>query len=382
MSIFTYQKLYHAYLECRKNKRKTVNALKFEINLEEKLKILLDELRARTYAPGRSVCFVVTIPKPREVFAADFRDRIVHHLLVGEIEECFEKKFIYDSFACRKGKGTHRAVSRLCYFIGKKENQKSWYLKMDIKSFFVSIDHKILCDLAEKSIQTTGKNKNEEEELSWLIRSVIFHNPAKNFSIKGRRELFSLIPAHKSLFKQREGKGLPIGNHSSQFFANVYLNELDQFVKRNLKCRHYIRYVDDFILLSSEKRMLVEWKNRIGAFLEKRLSLALSESKTIIQPIKRGIDFLGYFIRPDSVYPRRKVFKRYKDKLFKIATGKYKTNLRYLESMHNSYIGHFEFKGKFPARVRIRSLAFTERAKIPASIFAAPQRQDTASRCF
>ena len=133
-SFFTYENLYRAYLKCRKNKRKTINALKFEIDFEKNLKNLLNELKTGRYVPGRSVCFVVTVPKPREIFAADFRDRIVHHLLVNEIEEYFEKRFSCDSFACRKGKGTHQAVSRLHYFLGKKENKNAWYLKMDIKN--------------------------------------------------------------------------------------------------------------------------------------------------------------------------------------------------------------------------------------------------------
>jgi RNA-directed DNA polymerase len=370
--VFTYKKLYQAYLDCRKNKRNTVNALKFEIDFESKLKFLLEELKNRTYVPGRSICFVVTTPKPREIFAADFQDRIIHHLLVREIEDYFEKKFIHDSYACRKGKGTHRAVSRLREFLRKKENRNAWYLKMDIKSFFMSINRDILYELAAKSVMKS-KIRNEEEsaELLWLMHNVIFHSPALNYTLRGKRELFSLIPDHKSLLKQKENKGLPIGNYSSQFFANVYLNELDQFIKRELKCRHYIRYVDDFILISPDKQKLLEWKNKISVFVSKKLDIAISEKKTAIQPVKKGIDWVGYFLKPDSVYSRRQVFKRYKDKLFRIAIGKRKTSLQYLQSMHNSYSGHFEFKGKFPARTRNRILTFTGRVKLPASISVA-----------
>ena len=370
--VFTYEKLYRAYLVCRENKRKTINALKFEMDFENNLKILLEELKAKAYVPGQSICFVVTVPKPREIFAADFRDRVVHHLMVNEIEEYFEKRFIYDSFACRKSKGTHLAVARLRHFLGKCENKDAWYLKMDVRSFFVSIDHNILYQLAEKS--AAEMKKDNREELLWLIRLIIFHNPAKNYRTKGKKELFSLIPAHKSLINQKEGQGLPIGNHSSQFFANVYLNELDQFVKRELKCRHYVRYVDDFILISSDKQDLVWWKYKISVFLKEKLDLTLSDGKTVIQPVKRGIDFLGYFLKPDSIYPRRRVFGRYKEKLFRIAIGIDNVGLEYIQSMHNSYAGHFQFGGKikkFPARFRRRVLTFTERAKIPASISAA-----------
>lgn len=239
---------------------------------------------------------------------------------------------------------------------------------MDISSFFVSIDRDILYLLVKESL--IGRGEEEKKELDWLLHTIVFHNPAKNFRTKGQLKLFSLIPDHKSLRRQKEKKGLPIGNHSSQFFANVYMNELDQFVKRRLGCRHYIRYVDDFILISDDLQKLNEWKREIEVFIAEKLALKLSHQKTIFQPIARGIDFLGYFTKPDSIFPRRQVFKRHKNKLFRIAIGECQTNLQYLQSMNNSYIGHFNFKGKFPAGVRNRFLTFTERAKIPASISA------------
>ena len=149
-NIFTYKKIYNSYLFCRQNKRKTESALKFEINFEKNLKELLEEIITDNYTPGKSICFVVTVPKPREIFAAEFRDRIVHHLLVNEIIESAEKKFIYDSFACRVDKGTHRAMLRLKDFIRKvtKNNTTEvFYLHLDIKSFFMSIDKEILFDI-------------------------------------------------------------------------------------------------------------------------------------------------------------------------------------------------------------------------------------------
>lgn len=379
MSIFTYENLYRAYLDCRKNKRKTINALKFEMNMEKNLADLMTELKKRTYVPGRSICFVVTEPVPREIFAADFRDRIVHHLLVREVILYAENKFIFDSYACRKGKGTLLAVKRLQKFIGRITNggtEKAYYAQMDIKSFFMQIDQRILYGLFEKLVRGIKKpdiktEENWKEEVLWLGKTIIFHQPGQNYLIKGQISLFDLIPDEKSLLKQPEGKGLPIGNYTSQFFANLYLNKLDHFVKRNLKCEFYARYVDDFILISADKEALIRWQNQIRDFILKKLNLALSDEKTILQPVKRGIDFLGYFVKPDSIYSRRSVFKRYKNKLFKMAVGERFKNLKYIQSMNNSYIGHFEFKGKFPARVRDRFLTFAERAKLPASISAA-----------
>lgn len=345
--IFTYKKIYKAYLFCRQNKRKTESALNFELNLEKNLKELLEEIIKGYYMPRKSICFVVTAPKPREIFAADFRDRIVHHLMVGEVEDFFEKRFIFDSYACRKNKGTHRAVARLYYFLKKRENQKAWFLKLDIKSFFISIEHQILYDIIEKKIKKMKLSPSESEALLKLIKVIIFHNPTNNYIIKGQQKLYDLIPRHKSLLNQKDGKGLPIGNHSSQFFANVYMNELDQYIKRVLKCQQYIRYVDDFILISQDRADLPRWKRQIESFLKKELKLDLSESKTIIQPVKRGIDFLGYFVRTDAIYPRRKLLKKYRDKMYKIAIGLHETEWIYLKSMHASYCGHFNFKGKF-----------------------------------
>ena len=151
-TIFTFEKLYRAYLDCRKTKRKTINALKFEMNLERNLFQLQKELQNKTYRPGRSICFAVTNPCPREIFAAGFKDRVIHHLLVREVEEIGEKSFIFDTFSCRKNKGTHSAVERLKYFIRKTTKnyrREAFYLKLDISGFFMAISHDILYDIFE-----------------------------------------------------------------------------------------------------------------------------------------------------------------------------------------------------------------------------------------
>lgn len=259
--IFNLENIYKAYLDCRKNKRKTINALKFERNLEDNLFLLEKQLLNKTYRPDRSIVFVVTSPKPREVFAASFRDRIIHHLLVREIEKMGEVILIYDTFACRKNKGIHLAIARLKKFILKisqNYNQKTYYAQLDINSFFTSIDHDILYSLFEKLISNKKKSIRWKQDILWLANLIIYHKPTENYVIKGEKSLFSLIPNHKSLFYAENKKGLPIGNHSSQFLANLYLNELDQFIKRELKTRGYIRYVDDFILLSQSKEQLIQ----------------------------------------------------------------------------------------------------------------------------
>lgn len=347
-SIFTYENLYRAYLDCRKNKRKTTNALKFEVDFEENLRVLLQELIGRKYKPGRSICFAVSEPSLREIFAADFRDRIVHHLLVREVIDFFERRFSCDSFACRPEKGTHRAVERLQKFIQSTRKTYSHYGQFDIRSFFMSIDHKTLYDILEKSLlrgkaeKTFKKTEQELEEILWLAKVIIFHRSNENYKTKGDLELLKKIPPHKSLLHQNAPRGLPIGNYSSQFFGNLYLNELDQFIKRDLKCKNYIRYVDDFIILGKNAEELKVLRNIIDNFLGNRLSLKLNIKKCRIQPIARGIDFLGYFLKPDRIYARRKVVKRYRNKLFRIAIGFEKTDLHSLLSMAASYEGHFK----------------------------------------
>ena len=350
-SIFTFEKLYRAYLDCRKTKRKTINALKFEWNLERNLFRLQKELETKTYQIGRSICFVVKDPSPREIFAAEFRDRVVHHLLVNEILGVGEKNFIFDSFACRKNKGTHLAVKRLKIFIRKvAENHKkeAYYLKLDISGFFMSIDHNILYTLIKKLVLKQKRPRQWEEDILWLAKIIIFHKPTCNYVIKGDFSLFKLIPPRRSLFDSPEGKGLPIGNYSSQFFANLYLNELDQFVKREICCKYYVRYVDDFILLNLDKEQIKSWRDKIKVFLERNLELGLSVEKQKIQPLKTGIEFLGYFVKLDYVLVRRRVVARLKSKLRK-SSAESVSQEKMLATI-NSYYGHFRHAFSFNLR--------------------------------
>lgn len=347
--IFTFEKIYRAYLDCRKTKRKTINALKFEYNLERNLFSLQKELQTKMYKPGRSICFVVKEPSPREIFAASFKDRVVHHILVKEVESIWEKCFIFDSFACRKNKGTHLAVERLKMLIKKTtENysKKAFYLQLDISGFFMAIDRNILYSLFEKLVLKQNKSCRWKGDVLWLAKTIIFHKPTNNYIIKGSRSLFELIPPRKSLFDAPEGKGLPIGNYSSQFFANLYLNELDQFIKRELKCKNYIRYVDDFILLDKNKKKLKNLEDKIGAFLKRNLDLELKLNKTKLQPIDKGIDFLGYVTKPGYTLVRKKVVLRFKNKLYNLK----EENTKKILAIINSYFGHFNHAFTFNLR--------------------------------
>ena len=290
---FTFEELAQAYFDCRKSKRNTGSALAFEQRLERNLYQLYEELKANTYQPGKSICFVITRPKAREVWAADFRDRIVHHLLYNRASPRFYDSFIADSCACIPGRGTLYGAKRLeskVRSITQNWQKPAFYLKLDLANFFVRIDKNILCELLAKKIT----------EPWWLAlaETVLFHDPRQDFELRGNSAPLVRVPAHKRLINHPSHLGLPIGNLSSQFFANVYLNELDQFVKHQIGAKHYIRYVDDFILLHESPQWLNAAQVKIEAFLAEKLAARINPSKTILQPISRGVDFVGQVIKP------------------------------------------------------------------------------------
>lgn len=275
---FTFEELAQAYFDCRRHKRNTNSARRFELNLEENLLDLHDELQAGAYKPGRSICFVVTRPKAREVWAADFRDRIVHHLLYNRVGSSIEATFIADSCACIPGRGTLYAAERLEAKV--RSATQNWsrpvhYLKMDLANFFVAIDKRVLSNQLVRLIDDPWWRR--------LALLILWHDPRTDFEVRSPRHLFNRVPQHKRLTAQPTNLGLPIGNLSSQFFANVYLNELDQFVKHQLRARHYIRYVDDFLLLHESPKQLNEWRAAIEAFLPS-LGARLNPKKTILSP--------------------------------------------------------------------------------------------------
>jgi len=289
--IFSLANLYRQYEVCRRNTRKTINALRFEA--------LQEALVTRTYHPSRSVCFLGG-PKLREIFAADFRDRIVHHILVHELEKIWDPIFIHDSYACRRGKGVHRGVQRLQQFCRKvmaNGAHPAWYLQLDIHNYFLAIEKVLFFLIAAKV---------KDPEVLWLARTLIFHDCTARYVFRGNPQLLHQVPPHKSLRHAPPHTGLPIGNLNSQFFANVYLNELDQFVKHHLKCR-YLRYCDDFMLLSRDRVQLLHWREQIACFLRERLNLALNPTRQRLEPVNNGIDWLGYIVRRDYFLVRRRV---------------------------------------------------------------------------
>lgn len=293
MNTFPFAELVTAYFDCRANKRNKPSSLAFEQDLERNLVVLYDELQSGAYRPGPSICFVITRPKPREVWAAAFRDRVVHHLLYNRIAPRFYRSFIADSSACIPGRGTLYAAKRLeakVRSITQTWSRPAWYLKCDLTNFFVSIDKQILQALLAARVT----------EAWWLqlAETILFHDPRPSVQLHSPPPRLALIPPHKSLFNQPAHRGLPIGNLSSQFFGNVYLDELDQFIKHQIRARHYIRYVDDFVLLHESPAWLNAARAEIEAFLPVALAAQLNPRKTILQPVARGIDFVGHLLKP------------------------------------------------------------------------------------
>ena len=298
---FTFAELFEAYFDCRRTKRNTSSALAFEMHLERNLRELYDQLKDGSYRPGRSKCFVITRPKAREVWAATFPDRVVQHLLYRRIGRRFEKSFIADSCACIKGRGTLYGSRRLeakIRSVTQNWSRKAYYLKCDVANFFVSIPKPLLLELFLRKIQ--------EPFWRWLTEIVLMHDPREDFDYLGDPALMARVPPHKRLLEQLRYLGLAIGNLISQFAANVLLDVLDQFVKHGLRVRHYIRYVDDFIFLDESPTRLNEILAEVTAFLPKCLGIQLNPSKTILQPVDRGVDFVGQVIKPWSRSTRRR----------------------------------------------------------------------------
>jgi retron-type reverse transcriptase len=303
-------------LQAIKNTHNTVQKKSHLIRIPEILNELSCKLSSGDYEPSRFSCFAVKDPKIREIFAPDYKDRIVHHIFVDALEPYFDKKFIFDSYASRQNKGIHKAVERLQRFL--KKEKTTFFLQLDIQNFFPSIDKKILFGIFLKHIKTIDELPDAEKDfLIHIAEKVIFQNPTNPPPIfTGNRHLLTSIPKHKSLFYAPPNKGLPIGSFTSQFFANLYLNELDQFIKHQLRVKYYIRYVDDFVLLAENSQMLLDWKLKIEEFLRLRLILAFHPQKIVLQQTTKGINFLGYIVRKNYLLVRKRVVKTFKRRLY------------------------------------------------------------------
>lgn len=264
--IISVDNLLDAWKEFLKGKRGRKDVQEFELNLMENILSLHYDLANKTYQHSAYHAFNISDPKPRNIHKASVRDRLLHHALYRVLYPFFEKTFIADSYSCRKNKGTHKALNRFrafAYQASKNHTKTVWVLKCDIKKFFASIDQKILLDIVGRYITDT--------DVLWLISRIV-----------------------SSFNSTEKGKGLPLGNLTSQLLVNIYMNELDQFVKHQLKAQYYIRYADDFVFLSHDKDRLLNILPKVRKYLTNKLSLELHPDKVFIKTVASGVDFLGW----------------------------------------------------------------------------------------
>ncbi|MFO7793727.1 MAG: reverse transcriptase/maturase family protein [Candidatus Nanohaloarchaea archaeon] len=282
-NIASFEALFKGCRAARNGKRYNGETVRFTANLESNLVELSSDLRSGIYEPKGFKHFSICDPKEREIYAPYFRDRVVHRSFHLEVEPFLDKKFIYDSYACRKGKGTHAGVDRAQEFLAKGRNK--YYLKCDIRKYFDSIDHEILMDMFSRYVRDQRTQK--------------------------------LVGKFLDSYHTEEGKGLPIGALYSQLFANLYLNGFDHFVKQTLEVKYYVRYMDDFVLFSDSKRELHGWRRAMQNYLDRKLKLDLPEDKITLEPTEKGLTFLGYRIFSNQKLVRKRNKKKFKTRLRK-----------------------------------------------------------------
>lgn len=300
-NIISFDNLLASWQEflCGKRKRKDVAV--FSLSLMDNLLALYDELVNKTYQHGGYIAFKINDPKPRDIHKASVKDRLLHHAIYRILYPYFDRKFVFDSYSCRIGKGTHRAMKRFLDFgriVSKNNTRTAWVLKCDVRKFFANIDHAILKEILARDIS--------DQDALWLLGQTI-----------------------DSFNSGRESAGLPLGNLTSQLLVNIYMNPFDYFVKRELKAKYYIRYADDFVILSENKEILENLLLKIGKFLHEKLKLQLHPDKVYIKTLSSGVDFLGWVHFPDHRVLRnatkwrmyRKLFDNPKNEVFQSYLG-------------------------------------------------------------
>lgn len=278
--------------------------MQFELNYESNLIKLYNDIISWNYQVWKSIAFIVQNPVKREVFAWDFRDRIVHHLIVNKLNHIFERNFIYDSYSCREWKWTLFWIKRVQKFIRSASNnykQDTYILKLDISGYFMNINKDLLYKKVEKIISNNYFLDDKDLILS-LIYKIIYNNPTKNCIIKWQKTDWVWLPKSKSLFFARNNCWLPIWNLTSQVFSNIYLSDFDKFVKNELWCKYYGRYVDDFVIIHKDKEFLKLLIQKIKDYLQTNLWLTLHPKKIYLQHYTHWVSYLWSFVKPYRIY--------------------------------------------------------------------------------
>lgn len=297
--IISTENLLGAWKEFLKGKRNKKDVQLFQYQLSDNILSLYNDLKNKTYKHGGYKAFNISDPKPRNIHKASVRDRLLHRAIYRKFYPFFDRTFIADSFSCRIGKGTHRALNRFrsfSYKVGKNNTRTCWILKCDVKKFFANINHEILMKILAGYIQ--------DKDILWLLNQII--------------ESFYLV---------KRGVGLPLGNLTSQILVNIYMNEFDRFMKHKLKTRCYIRYCDDFVVFLENKKLLENLVPFIKDFLWNKLKLVLHPDKILIKTLVSGIDFLGWVHFPNHrvlrTITKRRMIKRIKENSTKETISSY-----------------------------------------------------------
>jgi retron-type reverse transcriptase len=356
--------LFQAYYDARRNKRNTINQLRFEMHYEHHLLELYEALCNRSYRIANSIAFVVTNPVRREVFAADFRDRIIHHLIYNYINPVIDNQLVEGCYSCRVGKGTLYAVQQMYQFMQEcSQNYTSdcYVLKLDIRGYFMSINKHLLWEKLLRMLEPlvldnpTGMDR---EMLFWLMDLVLWNDPTQSCTIKGKRSDWDGLPLSKSLFHNSKDCGLPIGNLTSQLFSNVYLHDFDTYVKEELKVQYYGRYVDDFVLMHPDKEFLLQAKEKIRVYLKEQCRLDLHPNKIYLQHYKKGVAFLGAYIKPYRIYIGNRTKKQFIQTMMRINSSLSreipdKEEIDSIRSVVNSYLGIMQHYRTYKIRKKL-----------------------------
>lgn len=342
-----------AYYDCRRRKRTTASAIVYEMNYESNLIALRDRINTRTYQPGKSICFVVTRPRYREVFAASFEDRIVHHYIALRLEPLFELVFSPRTFNCRKGKGQLYGIKMLEADIKEASNDyttDAFIMKLDLQGFFMSIDKALLARLIDRFIVQyyTG---SDIDDLRYLCQIVVLHCPEKNCERHSPAEFWQHLPANKSLFTNGEGKGVAIGNLFAQLFANFLLNDLDWFIEK-LGIKHHGRYVDDFYCIHQDKQVLLNAVPLIRGKLAE-YGLCLNPKKFYFQHYTKGVEFTGAVVKPHRKYCCNRTLANFVKAVRKLNRAKDVDEVLHAVCSINSYLGLLRQSNEYHHRRKI-----------------------------
>ncbi len=347
---FLLDELWRAYELARKGKRKTVDEHRFELNDMENITLLRESILRRCYEPSRGVTFVVHDPVVREIVAAPFRDRVIHHFLFNICSDWWDRRFIVDSYSCRKGKGVLFGQKRLAQHVRRATQnytKPAFAVSLDIQSYFISLNHDKLMGRINWGLERQFQPHVPVEDLSsqyliqngircqpydrdrlyqtvkYLWHQIIYDDPMRDITVRGSKAEWAALPPHKSLFNRKPGCGIVIGNLTSQLISNIFLDQLDRFVTIDLGYKHYGRYVDDFYIVvpMERKAQLLRDIDIIKHYLSDELDLTLHPHKQRKQPVDKGVPFIGAVVYPRFIVPGRRAKRKAYQAAYRLATN-------------------------------------------------------------